>query len=145
MNEDRRTQQGGGRQGKPSLPDMAVYTSLYDALGFGPYNLPLVDGNTRYESVKAIFPDFFAHLGIGKPLTAKQFTEGVQSMYDDISELPKRFRELERFMEGIHRRYQLPRLLLIEAVYGIPVTTGFRHIPIACPGFPSRTSICPDS
>ena len=66
MSEDRRTQQG-----KPSLPDMAVYTSLYDALGFGPYNLPLVDGNTRYDQIKAIFPDSFAHLGIGKPLTAK--------------------------------------------------------------------------
>jgi hypothetical protein len=122
-------------QGKPSLPDMAVYTSLYDVLGFGHYNRPLGVGTTRYEAAKAIFPDTLAHLGIGKPLTAKEFTEGVQSMYSDLHALPKAFRALERFMEGIHRRYGLPIMTSYRSGMWFPTDSRQDEVTFAGQGF----------
>lgn len=117
--------------GKPSLPDMAVYTSLYDVLGFGHYNRPLGDGKSRYESARDKFPESLGHLGLGP----KTWAAVPQNMYSDLLTLPKEFRRLERFMEGIHRRYQLPRLTSYRSGMYFPTESHKDEVVIEGQGF----------
>lgn len=127
-------------QGKPSLPDLAVYTSLYDALGFGQYNRrPLGDRTTRYEAARDKFPESLAYLGLGP----KIYTEVPKDMYSDLTTLPKAFRQLERFLEGLHRKYQLPLMTSYRSGLFFPVDSHVDEIIIEGQSFVKNSAQCP--